>query len=99
MLRGELKRMIAEDDLRGVTSNPAILKKAITQSEDYDEALARWLADHPADARQAFFTLAVDDIREACDQMREVYEASDGVDGAGLAGGLARFGTRRRAYD
>ncbi len=77
-----LERMIAEDDLRGITSNPAIFEKAIGSGHDYDAALAaaRDLAPE-ADARALFFTLAVADIREAADQIRPVYDATGGVDG------------------
>ncbi|HXH03742.1 MAG TPA: transaldolase [Candidatus Competibacteraceae bacterium] len=79
---GELARMIAEDDLRGVTSNPSIFEKAITGSHDYDAALRRELQQNPSQsARELFFHLAIEDIRAAADILRPVYERTDGVDG------------------
>ncbi len=79
---GELARMVGEDDLRGVTSNPTIFEKAITGGNDYDQALAQLVAVHPEyTSRDYFFALAVDDIRAAADVLRPVYDATDGVDG------------------
>lgn len=79
--RGELKRMIAEDDLRGVTSNPAIFQKAFAEGDAYDTALANWLEHHTEGVRDAFFALAVQDIQRACDEMLPVYEKTGGIDG------------------
>ncbi len=77
---GELARMIREDGVRGVTSNPTIFEKAINGSEEYDTSLAR-LADEQLDARAAFFSLAIEDIQAGADLLRPVYEASKGQDG------------------
>nr|WP_233119828.1 transaldolase [Rappaport israeli] len=80
---GELTQMIKEDDLRGVTSNPAIFQKAF-EGDAYDGGLKQWLAGQNGqqpDVREAFFTLAIEDIQQACDQMMPVYEKTDGVDG------------------
>ncbi|MBD0320878.1 MAG: transaldolase [Gemmatimonadetes bacterium] len=77
---GELEAMIARYDLRGVTSNPTIFEEAIGKSDDYDEAMQE-LAAEGADAGKAYETLAVQDIRRACDLFRPVYEAAGGHDG------------------
>ena len=79
---GILARLIAEDDLRGITSNPTIFEKAIAGSSDYDEALRRELQRNPRQSsRDLFFTLAIEDIRAAAEALRPTYDATDGVDG------------------
>jgi transaldolase len=79
---GMLARLIAEDDLRGITSNPTIFEKAIAGSGDYDAALRRELQRDPRrSSRELFFTLAVEDIRAAAEFLRPTYDATDGVDG------------------
>lgn len=79
---GTLERLIADDDLRGVTSNPAIFHKAL-HSDAYDASLRQWLqqAVNPSDVQNAFFSLAIEDIQMACDQMRPVFEKTDRLDG------------------
>ena len=68
---GMLARLIAEDDLRGITSNPTIFEKAIAGSSDYDEALCRELQRNTQQSsRDLFFTLAIEDIRAAADIVR-----------------------------
>lgn len=83
MLRsGELARMVKDDGLKGITSNPTIFDKAISGSEEYRESLKRLAEAHPEhDARQHFYALAIEDIRAAADVLRTVYEASGGRDG------------------
>ncbi|MCP5420614.1 MAG: transaldolase [Gammaproteobacteria bacterium] len=79
---GGLARLIAEDDLRGLTSNPTIFDKAITSTHEYDTEIQRQLRAAPEQSsRELFYTLAVADIREAADLLRPVYHATDGVDG------------------
>lgn len=79
---GELKRLMTEDDMRGITSNPTIFEKAITSSADYDNALAALIKEKPAATpRDYFFSLAVDDIRNAADILRPVYDKTKGIDG------------------
>jgi transaldolase len=79
---GMLARLIAEDDLRGITSNPTIFEKAIAGSSDYDEALRRELQRNPQQSnRDLFFTLAIEDIRAAAQALRPTWEATAGVDG------------------
>jgi transaldolase len=77
---GQLARLIAEDDVVGVTSNPTIFNKALSEGDRYDAQL-REVAATLDDPVEIFFTLAMDDIREACDVLRPVWERSDGVDG------------------
>lgn len=77
---GTLARLIADDGLRGVTSNPVIFHRAITQSDDYDAAIAE-LAAAGRDAASAYEELAVADIRAAADLFGAQHEASGGVDG------------------
>jgi transaldolase / glucose-6-phosphate isomerase len=77
---GDLQRMVEEDSLRGVTSNPAIFEKAILGSPDYDEDLRR-LAQEGRSAREVYRRLALEDVQMAADVLRPVYEETGGVDG------------------
>ena len=79
-LSGELGRMIEEDSLRGVTSNPAIFEKAILGSSDYDEALAA-AAREGLSAREVYRRLAIEDVQAAADVLRGVYDETGGLDG------------------
>ena len=82
LISGKLARLIAEDDLRGITSNPTIFEKAIAGSADYDQVLRWELQRNPRQSgRELFFSLAVEDIRAAAEALRPTYEATDGVDG------------------
>src|SRR4051794_30449210 len=77
---GELARMVEEDSLQGVTSNPAIFEKSILGSADYDADLKR-LADEGKSAREIYRAMALHDVRAAADILRPVYDRTDGVDG------------------
>jgi len=77
---GELARMVEEDSLRGVTSNPAIFEKAILGSADYDADMASG-ASEGLSAREVYRRLAVRDVQLAADVLRPVYDASNGRDG------------------
>ena len=77
---GELGRLIAEDGLRGMTSNPAIFEKAIAGSEDYRGVLRRH-ADAGLPPLQIYEAIAVEDIQWAADALLPVYEESEGRDG------------------
>jgi transaldolase len=77
---GELERLMREDTVVGVTSNPTIFEKALSEGDWYDEQLRSEL-DHVEDTREAFFALAVDDVKRACDLLDPVWERSGGVDG------------------
>ncbi|MGB0034724.1 MAG: bifunctional transaldolase/phosoglucose isomerase [Candidatus Acidiferrales bacterium] len=78
---GELKRLIEEDGLRGVTSNPAIFEKAITGSTDYTQTLQELEKRKELDAKSMFEILAVRDIQDATDVLRPVYEQTKRRDG------------------
>ena len=77
---GELRRMIDDDGLRGETSNPTIFEKAIADSRDYDDQIKALVADARTPA-QMYDALTTEDVREACDAFRDLYDASDGGDG------------------
>ncbi len=77
---GELARLIREDGLLGMTSNPTIFEKAITGSSDYDEDI-RVLAARGATAAEIVESLMVADVQAACDVFRPVYDASGHGDG------------------
>jgi transaldolase len=77
---GELARLIAADGLRGMTSNPTIFDKAVAGSRLYDADIRR-LADKGASAGEIFESLAVADVREACDAFLPLYERSGRGDG------------------
>src|ERR1700759_4765551 len=74
---GDLKKLIDEDGVRGVTSNPAIFEKAITGSSAYDEQI-RELADQTDNNEDIFFGLAVTDIQNATSLFKGVYNESKG---------------------
>jgi len=76
---GELHRLIGLG-LRGMTSNPTIFEKAIGSGSDYDEQLAS-LIDSEQDPNRLFESLAIQDIRSACDEFRPLFEESKGGDG------------------
>ena len=77
---GELARLMREDCLRGVTSNPAIFEKAILGSTDYDEQVAE-LAGRGLDALAITEEIAITDVRLACDVLRPVWDEADHGDG------------------
>jgi len=78
---GELKRLIEEDGLRGMTSNPAIFEKAIVGSEDYADILATLKGRKDLDAKGKFEVIAIRDIQDATDLLRPVYDESKWSDG------------------
>src|SRR6478752_5264676 len=77
---GELKRMMDEDAVVGVTSNPTIFQKALSTGSAYDDDLKQLLGTTD-DASEIFFSLALQDIRDACDVLKPAYDASGGIDG------------------
>ncbi len=77
---GELARLVEEDAVVGVTSNPTIFQKALAEGDLYDTQL-RELAGSNAVTVELFFALARDDIRGACDVLQPVFERTDGLDG------------------
>jgi len=78
---GELKRLIDEDGLSGITSNPTIFQKAISGSPDYDASLRRMLNQGVKDEKELFLGLAFEDISAAADLLWPVYRATHGLDG------------------
>ncbi|KXK14506.1 MAG: transaldolase/glucose-6-phosphate isomerase [Chloroflexi bacterium OLB14] len=80
LINGELKAMIDNGDIRGVTSNPTIFQNAIAKTNDYDAALIP-LAWAGWDAEKIFWQLAIEDIQQACDLFRPLYDQTDGGDG------------------
>jgi transaldolase len=77
---GELARMMDEDAVVGVTSNPTIFQKALAEGEWYDEQLREVLAEEDED-KEVFYRLAVRDIQAACDLLRPVWDGGSGRDG------------------
>ena len=80
MAGGELRRLIEEDGLRGMTSNPAIFEKAIADSHEYD-ADVQVLALEGKDAPAIYETLSQRDVQAAADEFRPLYDRTDGQDG------------------
>ena len=79
--RKQLQELVTADGLTGVTSNPSIFEKAMGHGSDYDESLRRLLAEGHKEAVDLYEHLAVEDIRNACDVMRAVYDRLDARDG------------------
>ena len=77
---GSLADLVANDGLRGVTSNPSIFEKAISDGNDYDDAI-RDLAAAGKTAEEMYDRLTTDDIREACDVFSGLYDQAKGGDG------------------
>jgi transaldolase/glucose-6-phosphate isomerase len=80
LVSNEFRRLIEEEGITGVTSNPTIFEKAITGSLDYDAAL-RALVGEGADPVEIFEALAARDLQDAADLLRPVYDSTDGGDG------------------
>jgi transaldolase/glucose-6-phosphate isomerase len=78
---GKLKQMIANDGLRGMTSNPAIFEKAIADSSLYDDVLKSLASRNDLDATGRFEQLAIKDIQDAADALLPVYQESKARDG------------------
>jgi transaldolase len=77
---GTLERLIAEDGISGVTSNPTIFEKGMGQSDRYDDAFREIVAE-TTDPQEVFERLALQDVRDAADLLRPTFEATDGQDG------------------
>ena len=78
---GELQRLVTEDGLRGVTSNPSIFEKAIAGSTDYNDALTALEQQQDMDAMSLYEQLAIADIQDAADVLQPVYEQTNKRDG------------------
>lgn len=80
IISGELERMIEEDGVSGVTSNPSIFEKAIAGGDDYYEAI-RAHTPKGVSSEETFQKLAIDDIQKVADLLRPTYDRTDGRDG------------------
>ena len=77
---GDLERMLRDDAVVGVTSNPTIFQKAISQGDAYDQQI-REVLERSEDAKEVFLELAVRDVQDACDLLHDTHERTGGVDG------------------
>jgi len=77
---GELERLLNEDAVVGVTSNPTIFQKAMADGSRYDEQL-REVLKHEDDPTEIFLRLAIEDIKDACDLLRRVWDEGGGQNG------------------
>ena len=78
---GALARMVEQDGLGGVTSNPAIFEKAIVGSNDYSDLLAELQKNKDLDAKAIYERIAIRDIQDAADVLRVVYDRTKRRDG------------------
>src|SRR6516164_4457539 len=79
--KGDLKRLIDNDGVKGVTSNPSIFEKAIAASDEYDASIGKALKRGDKPVAELFETVAVEDIQSAADVLRPVYDRLNGHDG------------------
>src|SRR3954466_3814903 len=79
--RGDLKKLIHSDGVKGVTSNPSIFEKAIGSSDEYDPSIGKALKTGDRPVAELFEQLAIEDIRNAADVLRPVYDRLNGEDG------------------
>src|SRR6266568_641365 len=79
--KGDLKKLIETDGVKGVTSNPSIFEKAIGSSDEYDGAIGKALKSGDRPVAELFEHLAIEDIRHAADVLRPVYDQLKGEDG------------------
>jgi transaldolase/glucose-6-phosphate isomerase len=78
---GELARLVKDDGIKGVTSNPSIFEKAMGHSNEYDDEIRTLLKNGTTELGVVFNNLAFTDIRAACDVLRSVYDATGKADG------------------
>lgn len=78
---GELRRLMNEEGLSGITSNPTIFQKAISGSTDYDASLRGMLDKGIKDEKEVFLGLAIEDVSRAADMLWPVYQSTHGLDG------------------
>ena len=77
---GTIERMLRDDAVVGMTSNPTIFQKAMADGDAYDEQL-REVLEHETEGKEVFLALAQHDVREACDLLRRTWERTDHLDG------------------
>ena len=80
IVSGELRRLIEEDGLRGMTSNPSIFEKAIVGSQEYDADIRRLALDEKT-VVEIYEALTQRDVQSAADEFRPLYDRTDGKDG------------------
>ena len=78
---GDLQRLLDEDAVVGITSNPTIFEKAIDGSSDYDDAIKALVSSGVTDGQQIFEALAIEDIQHAADILRPIYDRTNHIDG------------------
>jgi transaldolase len=78
---GKLERMMRDDAVVGVTSNPTIFQKALAEGDWYDELLREVVNSGETDAKEVFLQLSSHDINDACDLLRKVWDEGEGLDG------------------
>jgi transaldolase/glucose-6-phosphate isomerase len=78
---GELERLMREDNVTGMTSNPTIFEKAIAEGSDYDAQIRELVQAGVEDPNDVFLALAISDIQQAADALRTVFDRTGGVDG------------------
>ncbi|MDB5500104.1 MAG: transaldolase [Tardiphaga sp.] len=79
--KGDLKKLIDSDAVKGVTSNPSIFEKAIGSSDEYDAPISKALQSGDLPVADLFETLAIEDIQHAADVLKPVYDSLKGADG------------------
>src|SRR4029450_12442881 len=78
---GKLERMMRDDAVVGVTSNPTIFQKALAEGDWYDELLREVVNSGETDPKEVFLQLSSHDINAACDLLRTVWDEGEGLDG------------------
>src|SRR4051794_8654682 len=78
---GKLERMMREDTVVGVTSNPTIFQKALAEGNRYDDLLREVVSGGETDPKEIFLQLSSHDVAEACDLLRKVWDEGEGLDG------------------
>lgn len=77
---GKLKKLITEDSLRGMTSNPSIFEKAIDESHDYDQDIKK-MTEEGKNVNEIYEALTQKDVQDGADEFRNLYDQTDGQDG------------------
>ncbi|WP_419728207.1 bifunctional transaldolase/phosoglucose isomerase [Lichenicola sp.] len=78
---GSLSKLVRDDRLKGVTSNPSIFEKAMGHGTDYDDQFKEIVKAGNTDASEIYETMAIDDIRAAADVLKPVWDETEGLDG------------------
>jgi transaldolase len=81
LVTGKLERMMREDAVVGVTSNPTIFQKALSEGNAYDDQLREIVDAGETDPKEIFLQLSSHDVADACELMRKVWDEGEGLDG------------------